>query len=157
LRLLRSVPKQRLNIELTTAVQFQRDAESIEAQWEELGKVAAVACRQSKDTNKNDCPNLEIDVQLKVSNAPDIHNFQALLVAQQIPPDPDQYFLWHSTQQTNFMRYLNPHVDKLLEDGRKLLDRKERRDAYLDFQQILAEDSPAIFLRHPIVYTIKRR
>lgn len=155
--LLRSVPKQRLNIELTTAVQFQHDAENIKTKWEELGKVAAVACRQSKDTDKNDCPNLEISVQLKVSNAPDINTFQVLLVAQQIPPDPDQYFLWHSTQQTNFMRYLNPHVDKLLEDGRKSLDRKERRDAYLDFQQILAEDSPAIFLRHPTVYTIKRR
>ena len=103
-------------------------------------------------TAKSDCPNLDITVQLRIQNLPDISNFQSMLIAQQIPQDPDQYFLWHSTQQTNFTGYKNPHVDKLLEDGRKTLDQKERRSAYLDFQQYLVEDSPAIFLRHLTLY-----
>lgn len=155
--LLRSVPKQKLSFELATVANFQHDAEEIKRIWEELGKAAVQACTQSKEVQqKSDCPNLDISIQLRVQNLPDITNFQAMLIAQQIPQDPDQYFLWHSTQQTNFTGYKNPHVDKLLEDGRKTVDQKERRSNYLDFQQYLVEDSPAIFLRHLMLYTIDR-
>ncbi len=155
--LLRSVPKQKLSIELATVANFQHDAEEVKTLWEDLGKSAVQACSQSKEVQqKSDCPNLDISVQLRIQNLPDITNFQTMLIAQQVPKDPDQYFLWHSTQQTNFMGYKNPHVDKLLEDGRKTLDQKERRSSYLDFQQYLVEDSPAIFLRHLTLYTIDR-
>jgi len=155
--LLRSVPKQKLAIELATVAQFQKDAEDIKQLWEDLGNSAVQACAQSKDVQqKSDCPNLGISVKLRIQNVPDVSNFQVMLIAQNIPKDPDQYFMWHSTQQTNFMGYKNPHVDKLLEDGRKTLDLKERRSAYLDFQQYLIEDSPAIFLKHLTLYTIDR-
>lgn len=155
--LLKSVPKQKLSIELATVVNFQHEAEEIKTLWEDLGKTAMQACTQNKEVQqKSDCPNLGITIQLRIQNLPDITNFQSMLIAQQIPKDPDQYFLWHSTQQTNFTGFKNPHVDKLLEDGRKTLDPKERRSAYLDFQQYLVEDSPAIFLRHLTLYTIER-
>lgn len=155
--LLRAVPTQKMQFELSTVPSFQKEAEEIKQLWEELGIDAAKACAQSKDVvQKADCPNLEMAVQLRIVNVPDTKNFHALLIAQQSPEDPDQYYLWHSTQQTNFTGYRNPHVDKLLEDGRKTVDMKERRDIYLDFQQFLIEDSPAIFLRHLTWYTIER-
>lgn len=77
-------------------------------------------------------------------------NFQALLITQAIPADPDQYFLWHETQtETNLTQYAQKRADKDLEDGRKLLKEDERRDKYFDFQKVLLEDSPATFLYFP--------
>ncbi len=84
--------------------------------------------------------------------------FQVFLSIYDIPKDPDQYSIWHSTQiSTNISRYSNPRIDKLLEDGRGELDFEERRKIYLDFQRFLLEDSPAAFLYHPVYYTISRK
>ena len=83
-------------------------------------------------------------------------NFQALLITQSIPIDPDQYFLWHSTQiSTNLAKYSpqccpqSARADKNLEDGRKLFEEKERKLKYTDLQNVLLEDSPATFLYFP--------
>lgn len=82
-------------------------------------------------------------------------NFQALLIAQSIPVDPDQYSLWHSTQdKTNLTKYSSARVDKDLEDGRKILKEDERKNKYADFQKALLEDSPATFLYFPKVNII---
>lgn len=98
---------------------------------------------------------IEVVVQVAVG-VPE--KFQALVAAQEIPPDPDQYSMWHSTQlETNITRYNSARVDKLLEDGRRTLDREQRKRIYLDFQRFLAEDPPVIFLYHPNTYTISRR
>ena len=78
------------------------------------------------------------------------------MASQEIPADPDQYTLWHSTQSTNITGYNSPKIDKLLEDGRKISDKEERKAIYLDFQRFLVEDTPAAFLFHPTVYTIIR-
>jgi peptide/nickel transport system substrate-binding protein len=84
--------------------------------------------------------------------------FQVFLSIYDIPKDPDQYSIWHSTQvSTNISNYSNPRIDKLLEDGRGELDFEERRKIYLDFQRFLLEDAPAAFLYHPIYYTISRK
>ena len=86
-------------------------------------------------------------------------NFQALLISQSIPVDPDQYSLWHSTQEkTNLTGYSSARVDKDLEDGRKLLKEEDRKTKYVDFQKQLLEDSPATFLYFPkinIIYLSK--
>ena len=84
-------------------------------------------------------------------------DYDAFLATVDIPKDPDQYSLWHSTQATtNISKYKNPRIDKLLEDGRTELDQDTRKKIYLDFQRFLVEDVPAIFLYHPIFYTISR-
>lgn len=77
-------------------------------------------------------------------------NFQALLITQNIPSDPDQYSLWHSTQtQTNISKISNPRIDKDLEDARKTNDQELRKERYFDFQKILLERAPATFLYFP--------
>ena len=74
-------------------------------------------------------------------------NFQALLFSQNLPSDPDQYALWHSTQElTNLSKYASPRVDRDLEDGRKNNDMEQRKQRYLDFQKVLNDDTPATFL-----------
>ncbi len=78
-------------------------------------------------------------------------NFQALLITQNIPADPDQYSLWHSTQKgvTNISRIASPRIDKDLEDGRKITDPEVRKQKYQDFQKILLDQAPAVFLYFP--------
>lgn len=105
---------------------------------------------------KEDWQTLDIEVKIKIFNSLD-EPFEVLLVTQEIPADPDQYFLWHSTQTTNISHYKSPKLDKLLEDGRKELDQEKRKEIYYDFQRFFIEDLPAIFLFHPTVYTVSRK
>lgn len=96
---------------------------------------------------------LSIDIKIE-SSVPD--DFQALLGSQEIPPDPDQYPYWHSTQETNISKLDNKRIDVLLERGRKEISQSERLKIYSDFQRYLAEEAPAAFLFYPKVYTIRR-
>jgi len=85
-------------------------------------------------------------------------DFQAFLAIFDIPDDPDQYSIWHSTQiSTNITQYQDPRVDKLLEDGRSQIDLESRKKIYLDFQRFLVEDSPAAFLYYPTIYSVSRK
>lgn len=84
--------------------------------------------------------------------------FQAYITILDIPSDPDQYSLWHSTQTaSNISRFESQRIDKLLEDGRSTLAKADRKKIYLDFQRFLMEDIPAVFLYHPTYYTVVRK
>lgn len=122
-------------ITLSTFNQFYQQAQIISSEWEAVG----------------------IKTKIKLENGlPE--NFQALLITQEIPSDPDQYSFWHSTQNaTNISGYANAKIDKLLEDGRKEPDKEQRQKIYYDFQRYLVDDAPAIFLYHPETYTIIRK
>jgi peptide/nickel transport system substrate-binding protein len=122
-------------IQLGTSQSFLPLAESIAASWREV---------------------LPIQVEVKIINSIE-SDFQAILIAQEIPLDPDQHALWHSTQETNLSHFSDLRVDKLLEDGRKTADLKKRKEIYLDFQRFLVEETPAIFLQYPATYTISRK
>lgn len=106
---------------------------------------------------KNDLSKAGIKVQIETSqNIP--AEYELFLASVDIPNDPDQYGLWHSTQAgTNISRFNNPRIDKLLEDGRTEIDQEERKKIYLDFQRFLVEETPAIFLYHPTFYNVKRK
>lgn len=111
---------------------------TVTSQLESLGKKVVAGWRE-----------LGINAVLRVE--PGIpQNFQALLITQSIPLDPDQYFLWHSTQdKTNITQYSSPRADKDLEDARKTSNEDDRKTKYADFQKVLLEDSPATFLYFP--------
>lgn len=106
---------------------------------------------------KKDWEDAGVTVNLQVmSNVPS--DYQALLAIFDIPDDPDQYPIWHSTQTaTNITHYSSPRIDKLLEDGRTEIDLRDRKQTYFDFQRFLVEDSPAAFLYYPTTFTIKGR
>jgi len=157
-RLLEEIPPQPMELTLTTTQTFEDDAEEIRQQWEELGDLAVSACQTSSEvTDKENCAFLDIVVNIKISNFPDTNDFQLLLIGQESPIDPDQYFLWHSEQPTNFTRYKNTRIDALLERGRRTLDQQERTAIYQEFQQFLLEDPPAIFLRLLHSYEVRRK
>lgn len=95
---------------------------------------------------------------LSLSNFDRPEQFDLLLAYWKIPHDPDQYFFWHSTQsEGNITNYKNVRIDKLLEDGRSTLDIQERKNHYFQFQKVLIDDLPAVFVYYPYTYTIKRK
>ena len=100
---------------------------------------------------------LGIKVNAQISNQIDTQNYDVILAYGSILNDPDQYLFWHSTQtKTNITKLNDPKIDKLLEEGRQTFDQQERKKIYQEFQKILLEESPAIFLKFPIIYTISR-
>jgi peptide/nickel transport system substrate-binding protein len=89
--------------------------------------------------------------------------FELALVAFDNGPDPDVFILWHSSAASgtgfNFVSMRrNAFIDRDLEDGRTTFDRLARRAAYLDFQRLLADELPAVFLYSPrFTYAVDRR
>ena len=77
-------------------------------------------------------------------------DFDVVLLGWGLSLDPDQYNIWHSSQQGpgqfNFLGYSNKNVDKLLELGRKELNTLKREKIYHEFSKYLLEDSPIVYL-----------
>jgi len=79
--------------------------------------------------------------------------YQILLTATQYGIDPDPYPFWHSSQikdpGLNLSLYSNRKVDDLLEKARVTNNLDERAAAYKDFQDLIVDDLPAVFLFQP--------
>ena len=77
-------------------------------------------------------------------------DFNAVVLGWSLSLDPDQFNIWHSSQQGpgqfNFIGYENSQVDKLLELGRKELDANKREKIYHQFSEHLLNDSPIVYL-----------
>ncbi|MFA4844273.1 MAG: peptide-binding protein [Candidatus Margulisiibacteriota bacterium] len=90
---------------------------------------------------------------LKIVNAPkDPKDFEALIMGWSLGLDPDAYSIWHSSQYPkgfNFVKYKNPEVDRLLEEGRTTIDRGGRKRIYARIWKLIADDQPYIFLWYP--------
>ena len=96
-------------------------------------------------------------VTISIENQLNLADYDVLLTYGAITQDPDQYLFWHSTQNnTNITKLNNARIDKLLEEGRQQNDQIERKNIYQEFQTFLLEESPAIFLSYPTLYTITR-
>lgn len=77
-------------------------------------------------------------------------NYEALLFGQIFTTDPDPYPFWHSSQQKetgfNLSIFFNKKIDQDLEHARRTTSNDERATDYFDFQNVVAEEVPAIFL-----------
>ncbi len=120
--------------------------------WPELFNVAKIL--------KSQWEALGAKVDLDIVNSQDIQqnvirprNYQALIFGEVLGADPDPYSFWHSSQKLdpglNLALYDNKSVDKLLEDARSTLDQNERLAKLNEFQKLVVEDVPAIFLYSP--------
>lgn len=81
-------------------------------------------------------------------------DFEALIYSQIVGYDPDLYAFWHSSQAGesgfNLSNYNNKEVDQLLEEARVASDIESRKNKYIKFQEIITEETPAVFLYSPI-------
>ena len=129
-----------LTFSLTTANQplLIKTASLLKSQWKKIGA----------------------DVEIKTFNIATLEreilrkrNFEALLFGEVLGEMPDPFPFWHSSQRgeigLNLSNYNNKKADKLLEQERQTLDKKERKKDLEDFQKIIIDDSPAVFLYNP--------
>ncbi len=123
--------------------------EIITNQNKEREKSAVLIQRRLKDVG--------IDVKIRaiewasfISRFIKTGDFDVVVLGWGLGLDPDQYNIWHSSQQApgqfNFIGYQNPAVDKLLEQGRQELNPDKRMKIYHEFARILLEDSPIVYL-----------
>jgi len=103
----------------------------------------------------------EIGVEVQVETGLNLERlrsgrYMAALVESELPADPDPYPLWHSTQADgvgqNYTGFNNRDADELMEEGRQSTDSAHRAQLYRRFQEIWAQELPALPLYYP-VYT----
>ncbi len=97
--------------------------------------------------------NIEINLvpkELFFTNVLEPRNFEILLTAILLTPDPDYYFFWHSSQTKkpglNLAGYKNDKVDSWLEKARTATDEETRNENINLFKEQLATDIPYVHL-----------
>lgn len=127
----------RLEIKLVTSnwPEFVRVANFLKEQWNQLG----------------------IKTNLIMASIPELQSiyikerdYDMLLFGEILNIEPDPFSFWHSSQRKdpglNLALYNNENADKILEEARQILDKEERAEKYDDFQRLVIEDIPALFL-----------
>ncbi len=113
-------------------------AEIVKAQWAKVGARVTVKFFDYGDLYQNVI-------------AP--RKYDALLFGETIGKDLDLYAFWHSSQRNspglNVAQYVNSKVDKILEEARVTTDLEDRREHYEEFEKIIQDEVPAIFLYSP--------
>lgn len=80
-------------------------------------------------------------------------NYDILLFGESLGADSDVFPYWHSSEVgdpgLNLSSYVNKEVDRCLEDARKTTNIELRQQKYIDFQNMIVDDAPAVFLFRP--------
>lgn len=98
---------------------------------------------------------VEISSQLKVREALENRDFEAIIVHLALPGDPDPYPFWHETQirgGQNYAGFVHRHISEVIERARVTVNREKRQGLYDEFQDIFTQQVPALLLYVP-VYT----
>lgn len=116
-----------------------KTAEIIKENWEKIGVKVNLDIQNDASKFKQDFLKLR--------------NYQALLFGASLRLNPDPFVFWHSSQKRdpglNFSLYDNQNADKFILEARQTIDENERSQKYIEFQKILNNDAPAIFLYSP--------
>ncbi|MFO7743507.1 MAG: ABC transporter substrate-binding protein [Anaerolineae bacterium] len=79
-------------------------------------------------------------------------DYQAVLIHLKVPGDPDPYPFWHETQVRegqNYAQLTHRRISEVIEQARVTPNRNARLDLYEEFQQLFAEELPALPLYVP--------
>ncbi len=87
-------------------------------------------------------------------------NYSALLIGESYTGSIDPYIFWHGTAikdpGLNLSLYDNKKVNKILEDVRQITDPIIRAKKFEEFQKLVLNDAPAVFLYSPnYIYAVK--
>jgi ABC-type transport system substrate-binding protein len=130
-----------LSISLTTINQpnMVKTAELLKTQWAKIGV-------QVEIKTVDEVSFLESDVIKPRS-------YEAILFGEALGKNPDPFPFWHSTQVKdpglNLAIYENEDADKLLEDARETLEDSQRQSKLEEFQDMVINDAPCVFLYSP--------
>ena len=79
----------------------------------------------------------------------DERKFEAFRVTWSGAVDVDPKLIWHSSSAFaggyNFVGYKNKEVDRLIDEGRRIYDKKERAKIFKKVYRLIAEDIPYLF------------
>lgn len=139
--------KLEINLSTTDWEELVKTAEILKAQWEKIGIRVNINSYPISDVQENYIRPRE---------------YEALLFGQVVGADPDPYYFWHSDNKKdpglNLSLFGNGEADKLIDAGRVEFDTEKRAQNYIDFQKILFEELPAIFLYSPnYIYPVNNR
>jgi oligopeptide transport system substrate-binding protein len=102
----------------------------------------------------------QLGVQVELNEFDDWPTFQQALEQGKVQifryawyadyPDPDSFLypLFHSQSASNYFRYQNAEVDKLLDEARREFDDLRRVKLYRKAEQIILSDAPAVMVLH---------
>ncbi len=133
----------------------------ITTEWPELQSVAGILQEQWSK--------LGAKIEVKILSIAEIQQdyirpreYQALLFGEILGAEPDPFPFWHSSQKKdpglNLALYQNNDVDKLLMDARTTFDPEKRKEKYKEFQKLVAEDAPVVFLYNPYyLYLVSKK
>jgi len=127
----------RFTLSTTPTPETRQAAETLQEQWRQVGIEVDITT---------------VDQSAFISTAVQ-GEYDANLWRQFGAPDPDSdYVWWHSGGEEgnilNFPNMFDDAIDEALERGRQSPDLADRKQAYADFQQRLAEVIPYIWLNH---------
>jgi peptide/nickel transport system substrate-binding protein len=123
---------------------------------------------KSAEMIKNDLTELGIQVDVKTFDVGNLNQsvirprkYDALLFGQIINNESDLFAFWHSSQRKdpglNVAMYTNAKVDKILEDAFVTLDNDARTKKYIQFEDEVRKDQPAVFLYSPnFIYVVDK-
>lgn len=88
--------------------------------------------------------------------------FSAVVMGWQGPLEPDPYQIWHSSQaklsgSSNHINFINPEADKLIEAGRKEMDKEKRLKIYHEFYRLIADEQPYTFLTSSVFLIAQKK
>jgi len=127
----------KLEFEMVTTdwPEFVQTANVLKAQWAKIGAIVDVKVLSVSDLQQN---------YIRT------RGYDSLLFGQGISFNPDLYSFWHSSQKhdpgLNLSLFDNSKADTLLENIRQETDQSKRIADYQQFQTILAQEIPAVFL-----------
>lgn len=102
-----------------------------------------------------------VTVTVETASAPEMRqalenrDFEAILIHIALPGDPDPYPFWHQTQIENGQNYAGLYhrqISEVIEQARVIPNRERRQELYYEFQELFAQQVPALLLYVP-VYT----
>ena len=133
----------------------------ITTDWPELEKVANLL--------KEQWEKIGAKVDIKILNIAEIQQnyirpreYEALIFGEVLGPDPDPLPFWHSSQKKdpglNLALYQNNEADKILTEARTIFDPEKRKEKYEEFQKLVVDDAPVIFLYNPYyLYSVDKK
>jgi peptide/nickel transport system substrate-binding protein len=123
--------------------------------WDEPERIAVASALSSQWSSAGVTVTVESVPATELHQRLEARDFEAVLIHLPAPGDPDPYPFWHETQVDtgqNYSGLQHRRISELVERARVVASEDRRRSLYHEFQEVFAEEVPALLLYIP-VYT----
>ena len=132
-----------------------RDKDGVPFSFEMLIVNTSTTAEQTATIFQEELRRAGIDMHIRslewatMTQSVDERKFDAVMMGWSMPPDPDPFQVWHSSQAdagSNFVGFRNAEADSIIEQARVAFDRPTRIKLYNRFHEIVHEEQPYTFL-----------